>query len=152
MDAELLKFLKEQRLVSIATTDESNFPWISNVYYSISNSGQLFFVSDPEARHGVHLSERNRIAFSIAWYDKNDMGNRKAVQGTGICERISDPITVGKFLMNHYIYYPLWKQVITEKSMREKIISSRPYIITPQYMKFWNDELYGEEGTKEFTF
>lgn len=152
MDSELLKFLQEQKLVAIATTDENGKPWVANVYYSVDKAGRLFFVTAPETKHGQHISASKDVAFTISWYDKTDLGNRKAVQGLGTCERLNDPIAIGKFLLNHYIYFPSWKEVINEKSMREKIIDSRPYIITPSYMKFWNDELYGEEGTKDFTF
>ena len=37
-------------------------------------------------------------------------------------------------------------------AIREKLIESRPYLIKPTYIKFWNDELYGDEGTEEFHF
>jgi len=152
MDKQLLDFLKQQKLVAIATVDEAGLPWIANVYYSVNDKGQLFFVTAPETRHGQHLLKNSKVAFTISWYNISNLGDRKAVQGTGTCARLNNPVEITKFLLNHYIYFPSWKEVINEQTMREKIIDSRPYIITPDYMKFWNDELFGEEGTKEFTF
>jgi len=42
--------------------------------------------------------------------------------------------------------------VINFKNIKEKIIDARPYLIKPSYIKFWNDELFGEEGIVEFEF
>ena len=65
---------------------------------------------------------------------------------------LENPKEIVRFLTNHYKYFPSWKDEITYENMLQKIIESRPYIIKPTYMKFWNDELFGEEGTREFNF
>jgi uncharacterized protein YhbP (UPF0306 family) len=127
-------------------------PWLSNVFYSSDTNLNLFFVSPNDTNHIQHLSGQNEIAFSISWYDQNDLNNRKAIQGTGTCQQVKNPTRIIQFLQNHAKYFPLWKDLITYENMRNKIIDSRPYVIKPDYIKFWNDELYGEEGVKEFDF
>ena len=149
---ELLKFLKFCKLMVIATVDHESTPWVCNVYYSVTNDFKLFFVSPTDSLHSKHIAQNSRVAFSIPWYDENDLGNRKAVQGIGVCTRVTNWIEAARFLRNHYIYYPLWKKIITTAAMRKKLIESRPYIIKPEYMKFWNDELFGDEGIEEYTF
>ena len=152
MDKDLIEFIKQQKLMVIATSDEEGRPWACNVYYSADNDLNLFFVSPTDTKHSAHIANKSEVAFSIVWYDQDDLTNRKAVQGVGECTRVKDPTTIINFLKNHAKYYPLWKDVITYKSMRDKLIDSRPYVVKPKYMKFWNDELYGEEGTKELSF
>lgn len=149
---ELIKFIKSQKLLILATVDKKGKPWTSNVYYSADKNLDLFFVSPPDTNHSRHVADNPQISFSIAWYDEKDLANRKAIQGVGVCKRVKSANEVMRLLRNHYKYYPLWKSVITYKSMREKLIESRPYAIKPKYMKFWNDELYGDEGTEEFRF
>ena len=122
------------------------------MYFSADRDLNLFFVSPPDTNHSKHIKENSYVAFSIPWFDENDLGNRKAIQGIGVCTRITNAGDIARLLKNHYKYYPLWKNVITHKAMRDKVISSRPYIIKPTYMKYWDDELFGEEGTKEFIF
>jgi hypothetical protein len=88
----------------------------------------------------------------VSWYNKDDLGDRVAVQGKGICKQLENPKEIMGFLTNHYKYFPLWKDIITFENMFKKVIESRPFIIKPTYIKFWNDKLYGEEGVKEFKF
>lgn len=149
---ELTEFLKKQKLLVLSTVDKKGKPWVSNVYYSVDGDLNLFFVSPPSTNHSKHVSENRDVAFSIAWYDEKNLANRKAVQGTGVCKRITRPGEIVRLLKNHSKYYPLWKSIITYKSMRDKLIESRPYVIKPKYMKFWNDDLYGDEGVREFEF
>lgn len=150
IDKELIDFAKTQKVLSISTIDENSKPWISNVYFSCDQECNLFFVGPTFTNRSQHIENNEEIAFTTVWYDQNDLTNRKAIQGKGICQRITEPSLIIKFLKNHAKYYPLWKDVITHENMVNKIIRSKPYIIKPTYLKFWNDELYGEEGTKEF--
>lgn len=152
MDKSLLSFLQSQKLLNIATVDEEGNPWLANVYYSITPSGKIFFVSDPRSNHGKHVAIHSQIAFGVTWIDEKDLWNRKAVQGKGTAELLTNLLELGTFLRNHYEYFPTWKEFLTEKGLAQHLLEVRPYIITPFYMKFWNDELYGEDGTKEFTF
>ena len=149
---ELVSFIENRKLLVLSTVDEEGNPWTSNVYYSADKDLNLFFISPPDTKHSQHIKNKSQVSFSIPWYDEKDLANRKAIQGTGICRRITNAGEIIKLLKNHYKYYPLWKSVITYKAMREKLMESRPYIIKPSYMKFWNDELFGEEGTREFNF
>ena len=152
MDKNLIDFLKNQKLLAIATIDHENKPWIANVYYSVDGDLNLFFVSPQDTNHSKHIQNNSRVAFTISWYNKDNLSDRKAVQGRGVCRLLENPKEIVRFLTNHYKYFPSWKDEITYENMLQKIIESRPYIIKPTYMKFWNDELFGEEGTREFNF
>lgn len=148
---KLLEFLKSQKLLVIATQDE-NSPWICSVYYSINNNFEIFYVSSPKTNHSKHIEKNAEVAFSISWYNENDLTDRKAVQGKGKCEFLTDENKIKELLENHHKYYSLWKEVITFDAIKNGAIESKPYIIRPSYMKFWNDKLYGPEGLEEFNF
>ena len=141
--------MKNQKVLTIATHDKD--PWICNVYFSVDNHFNFFFISPPNTKHSFDIAKNPKVAFTTAWYDPKNLGDRKAIQGIGECTLITTSATVIKFLKNHYKYYPLWKEVITHKKMRDNVIQSRPYVIKPTYIKFWNDEIYGEEGVREWS-
>ena len=150
MDTELLKFLKEQRVFALGTSDKDGVSWISNAFYSINGKGQIFFISDPKAKHSINIEQQKNVSFNMCWVDPKDMWHRKAIQGSGTCEQLSNPLTIGKCIVNHFKFFPTWKEWMSKKDMVEKLLETRPYLITPIYVKFWNDELYGEDGTREF--
>lgn len=147
---EVREFLESQKLLVLSTVDESGNPWTSNVYFSIDKDTNIFFVSPAFTKHVKHIEISPNVSFSVAWFDPDNLVNRKAVQGTGICKRLKDTTKTTSLIKNHVKFYPLWKDVITLENIDNKVIKSKPYVIEPNYMKFWNDELYGEEGTKEF--
>jgi len=148
----LLTFLQDQKLVTLATTDKQGSPWMSNAYYSVNKEFNIFFVSPTDTKHSKNIKENSEVAFSVSWFNEDDLEDRIAIQGTGVCELITKPAEMISLLKNHYKYFPSWKEFINYESISKKIISSRPYVIRPKYIKFWNDKLYGGEGVEEFTF
>ena len=45
---------------------------------------------------------------------------------------------------------PGMEDIVNIKNMKAKVISSRVYKITPTIIKFFNQDLYGEEGYRVF--
>ena len=80
---------------------------------------------------------------------KKNLENRKAIQGKGTSELLEVTDEIAPLLERHQEKYPEWEHY-TVKNMKNDVTEFRLYKITPQYMKFWNDELYGEGKTKEF--
>lgn len=154
MEKSLRIFLEGQKVLTLATTDENNDPWVANVYYSLTKTNQLFFASSPDTNHSKHVFAKGTVAFSVSWFNPDNIGDRVAVQGKGICEKLTDPITAIKFLKTHYSFFPTWGEVLTNKQIREQILNARFYVITPTYIKFWNDTLFtGEKPpVREFFF
>lgn len=152
---ELQNFLKSQKVLTIGTVDEEHKPWNTNVYYSVNKECEFFFVSPLDTKHTKHISNNENVSFSVVWFDEQNLGDRKGIQGQGVCREIQDPQLIAGYLKNHYKYFPSWKESINLKAITEKLIKSRPFVITPKYIKFWNDELYKNTDTdpvREFTF
>lgn len=148
----LLNFLQSQKLLVISTIGDEGKPWIANVYFSCTENFELVFFSSPKTKHSQNIKLNPNVAFSTVWFDQNNLGNRKGVQGAGECTLIEDLEVTEKYLGNHYKFFPSWKDSINIEKMKTNHIESRLYLVKPNYMKFWNDEEFGNEGTKEYKF
>jgi uncharacterized protein YhbP (UPF0306 family) len=152
IDQDLQRFIRSRKLLTIATVDADAKPWVCNVYFSTDQDLRFCFVTPPSTNHSQHIEQEPAVAFSTAWYDENDLSNRKAIQGRGNCRLLTSEAEIQAALQPHLDKYPDWASYLTLDALVQNKIKSKLYIIEPRYIKFWNDELYGEEGTKEFTF
>ena len=112
---ELTQFLQSQRLLVLATQDDT--PWVTNVFYGLGKDVKFYFISGTDTEHSKHVAANPNVAFSTAWYNKNDHTDRKAIQGKGTC-----------------------RLAITDEEIIEGVTL------------YWDDELYGSNGTREFSF
>lgn len=149
MDKEVIEFLNNQKLLSIATIN-NELPWIFNVYYSIDKDFNIYFVSPESNNHSKHIKLNSNVSFTSVWFDNSNLDNRKSIQGRGVCSKVTNIKDVTHALRIHLKKYPEWSQFINLNNILNKVIESRVYVIKPTYIKYWDDELYGEEGIKEF--
>lgn len=141
---KVIKFLSSQKLLSIAVTD-SNGPWIANVYFVCSEAGVLYFVSPKSNRHSRAILANSKIAFSSAWFNPAKTDDRKAIQGTGNCFVVTNPIEIAQALNLLHKSFPEFKDRITFEWICENVFESKVWKIQPTYLKYWDDELYGED-------
>lgn len=145
---QILKFISKRYLLSIATVDEENNPWVCNVYFSQDEDLNIYFISPNDTNHSKHIKNNSKVAFTVNWYDENSLDNRKAIQAIGICKQIG--IKDLKHAIKCMIMkYPDWKDFLTFEKVTKDLIKSKVYKITPSYIKYWDDELFGEEGVRE---
>lgn len=147
----LLQFLKSQKLLVLATKDGDGL-WVANVYYGIGDDFKIYFVSRENTKHSSHILNDPQIAFSIAWFDNGNHKNRKAVQGLGVCRPANTEEEIVRGVKLHNENFPEFAERITVGWIRDKEVGSDVWTIEPSYMKYWDDELYGNDGTQEFTF
>jgi len=146
----LAQFLQSQRLLVLATQGDP--VWVTNLLYCFGKDMKLYFISGIDTEHSQHIMARPSVAFSTAWYNKNDHTDRKAVQGKGTCrmavldEEINEGVTL------HNKNYPEFAERLTVDYIKSADNSSEVWVVEPYYIKHWDDELYGSNGTKEFTF
>ena len=145
-----LHFIKSQRLMVIASHDEKDL-WVANVYFGIDEKGAIYFISPEDTKHSKMILKNPKIAFSIAWFDSTNHKNRKAVQGLGICcpAENEEEIAIGVKLHNQN--FPEFKERITINWIRTNEWGSKVWVLKPTYMKYWDDEIYGDDESEEFT-
>lgn len=146
---KFLPFLQSQQLLSIAT-QENGEPWIANVYFGTDDAGMMYFISPEDTKHSQHILKNNTIAFSTSWFDSTNYKNRKAIQGTGTCTIATDDETIGIGVSLHNKNFPEFKEKITIDWIRTNEWGSKVWMIKPNYIKYWDDEIYGDEESEEF--
>ncbi len=147
----LIAFLKKQKLLVIACRDAKDV-WAVNVYFATDAKGAMYFVSPLDATHSKMILKNPNIAFSSAWFDPMNHSNRKGVQGRGVCRTAKNAkeITVGITLIAKA--FPDLKKIITAKWIRENAWGTKVWVVKPTFIKYWDDELFGDEESKEINF
>ena len=148
MKKEVVEFLKSQRLMAIASCEGGI--WIANVYYGMDEGAKIYFISPLDTKHSQQILKSPDVAFSIAWYDKQSPGNRKAVQGTGLCKLVENEDEIRKGIQVHNEVFHEFKEVLTPEYLLSDENDTKVWILEPRHIKFWNDELYGGKEWEEF--
>lgn len=148
---KLMNFLKNQKLLALACHNEKEI-WSANVYFAADNKGTLYFVSQKDAKHSTMILQNPNISFSVAWFDPMNNNNRKGVQGLGICRQAEglSEITTGIALL--YKNFPDLRSTLTIEWILTNAWGAKIWVVQPSYMKYWDDEEYKEEESKEFSF
>lgn len=132
------KFLKNQNLMVLATSDSDGNPWVCNVYYAHSGY-DLYFLSENDTLHSKHADNNSNIAVSIVWYNPNDLSDRKGIQAKGTIKTLG----IGKDLIKGLTLYTKkfrssYKALFEE--LEKPFTSDRLYKVSLSYIKYWDDE------------
>jgi nitroimidazol reductase NimA-like FMN-containing flavoprotein (pyridoxamine 5'-phosphate oxidase superfamily) len=79
--------IDSNRYMTLATADESGFPWASPVWYAPRRYREFFWVSAPEARHSRNLATRPQLAIVI--FDSHQPGGWHAVYMSAVAEQLT---------------------------------------------------------------
>lgn len=147
---KILAFLKKQKLLALACHNKNNI-WLANVYFAVDAKGTMYFVSPMDSLHSKLILKNPNIAFSTAWFDPSNHQNRKGVQGRGVCRVAKNikEITTGVTLIARA--FPDLRTIITAKWIKDNAWGTKVWMIKPSYIKYWDDELFGDDESKEFT-
>ena len=149
--SNLLKFLKSQKLLVIASRDAKDI-WATNVYIATNDASTMYFVSPESAKHSQMIVKNPEIAFATAWFNEKDHSDRKGIQGVGSCHVTTDvrEIMEGVKLLNDS--FSDLKKTITFEWVLNNIWKSRMWVIRPKLIKYWDDKIYGDDSCEEFHF
>ena len=142
----LLDYLSQYRLMSLATVDKNGEPWSAVVYYLFDNGLNFFFLSPTDTLHCNNIKDDQNVSFTIAKCGQKASDKKIGLQVRGKAEKV-------KGTENIKAVIKMWNSLhddvppITFKKLM-KVWSSRFYKITPSYIKWFNEELYGEDGEK----
>ena len=146
----LCEFLAAQKVLQIAPAADE--PWIANVLYVADGTTCLYFVGNTERMYARQLLADPRLSFATAWVADNDHLNRKGVQGVGTASVLEDVSEIRKAIELHNQKFIDFKDQVTEDEIRFDSSSSCIWCIKPEFIKFWNDEEYGLNGSEKFNF
>ena len=146
-----MEFIRSQRVIIIASHD-GNEVWVANVYFGIDENGLIYFISPEETKHSSMILKNPKVAFSIVWFDSTNHKNRKAVQGLGVCRLAESESEIATGVKLHNQNFPEFKERITVDWIHTNEWGSKVWVLKPEYIKYWDDEIYGGEESEEFTF
>lgn len=145
---ELLKFLKSKNFMSLATVrgDEA---YNCVVYYGVDDNFNIYFVSQLTRDHSKNIKENNSVAITVADSNQKVTDKKVGVQLRGRCSLVSNPLECAKALALWNKANPGVESVISLQNIKDKVIKSRVYRVSPEHAKFFNENLYGPDGIKE---
>ena len=147
---EIVKYLKSQRLMTLATCADK--PWVATVYFAVDNDLNLYFVSSPKSKHCQDIEKNQKVGVNIADSHTSNSAKKVGVQAQGITTQVKGWERTKVLLKMWHKAAPGMEEVVNVKNMKDKVISSRVYKVTPVYIKFFNQMLFGEDGYRVIEF
>jgi uncharacterized protein YhbP (UPF0306 family) len=147
---KLLEYLRSKKLMTVATYGDD--VWAASVYYTIDNDFSLHFLSDPDSKHVQDLHKNRSVACTIADSRQEAADKKMGVQLKGTAEEVTGMDRLMPIMDMWHAVNPGMESVLSIDTIRGKVVDSAIYKITPQYIKFFNEELYGAEGYEVFQF
>lgn len=137
---DVRQFLQNQSTLTLATVSSQDGPAAADLYYVADDSLNLYFLSEPGARHARNLIADPRVAATIhpqTW----DWKGIKGVQLEGICVPLEAPSERAAALARYGRKYP-FVEAITASGLRSFLHTTLSrhgmYRITPQWLR-WLD-------------
>ncbi|MEK7570284.1 MAG: pyridoxamine 5'-phosphate oxidase family protein [Patescibacteria group bacterium] len=146
-----LKFIETQKLMVIASHNKKDI-WVANVYFGIDEKATMYFISPKNTKHSRMILENPKIAFSVAWFDPRNHKNRKAVQGLGVCRPAKNLVEIATGVKLLYKKFADLRDILTVKWIMTNSWGTKIWVLKPKYMKYWDDEMYGDDESKKFIF
>lgn len=140
---DIFKFIKMNGIMTLATQSAKG-PWVCTVYYGVDDDMNFYIVTDPNSIHGRDMIKNNKVAFNIFDSSQKIFKPKKGLQGSGTVEMVKGIINVAKALTLWHKQNPGVEKAITLKEVK-KFSDTKVWKIVPQYLKFFNKELYAPE-------
>lgn len=137
-------------MMTIASHDKDDV-WVANVYVSVDDEANIYFISPKDAKHSQMILKNPNVAFSFAWFDPKNHKNRKGVQGLGVCHSVKNPAETATGIKLLYKAFPDLRDILTVKWITTNVWGTKVWKLKPTYMKYWDDEIYGDNESEEFT-
>jgi uncharacterized protein YhbP (UPF0306 family) len=145
----VLKFIKSQKLMALASSSSKDL-WVTNLYIGVDENINIYFISPKGAKHSKMILDNPNVAFSTAWFDPKNHANRKAIQGKGTCKIAENEEEIKMGVKLHNQNFPEFKSKVTVEWIHSNKWESKVWVLKPSYIKYWDDEIYGDRETEEF--
>ena len=146
----LYQYLISQRLMTLAVFEKK--PWVCTLYYYMDKDFNFYVLTSPKTKHGQMLEKNKKVACTV-------FDSRQKVTDKKVGVQIEGVISMVKSIKQLKYALKMWNKlnpgiahIINYKNIKEKVISGRIYKIKPRSIKFFSEELYGEEEAEVFKF
>jgi hypothetical protein len=90
VDLSARRIVDANRFMTLGTADASGRPWVSPVWYAADGYAAFLWVSRPDARHSLNLSERPELS-AVIFDSTVPIGTGVAVYMSGSAEELTGP-------------------------------------------------------------
>lgn len=142
---KVLTYLKDHNAMSLATLSEGQ-PWAAAVFYVHDDRLNLYFLSDPKARHCQQLMKNPRVSVAIN-EDYRDWRQIKGIQIEGTAAKVISPVEKAKALTLYLFKFPFVKDfitsplaVLTHMAIAGKPFAVEVYRVTPEHLFYLDNE------------
>ena len=146
----LLSYLKSQNLMALATNGDAAANCF--VYFAVDGDFSIYFISEPDSEHCKNIEKNNTVACAIADSHQTVSSKKIGAQIKGVVEDVNGLEQFDAIINLWNSTNPGMEAIISINNFRNKILKSHAYKIRPTVIKFFNEELYGEEGFELFPF
>ena len=147
---KLLEYLRSKKVMTLATYGDD--VWASTVFYTIDDGFCLYFLSEPTSKHVQDLRKNGSVACAVADSRQEAVDKKIGVQVKGMATEVEGMDRLMPIMDMWHAVNPGLESVLSIDKIRGKVVDSAVYKISPQYIKFFNEELYGIEGYEVFRF
>ena len=64
MENKAIEILKSNKYLSLGTTD-GIIPWVAPVFYCMDESFNLYFISQLDSLHSIHMQKQPLVSFAV---------------------------------------------------------------------------------------
>ncbi len=126
--------LDKSYLMSLATIDDGGV-WVSDVIYVFDDELNIYWMSDPEARHSQAILKNNKVSGTITTSGPKEQN--MGIQFSGVAEKIDGPrFDLAK---KHYL-----KRNKPEPKEAEDVLQGDSwYMLKPKFIQLTYEKLFG---------
>lgn len=143
----VLSFLKEHRLMSVATYGE--FPWIASVFYAYDENLNLYFLSAPNTLHCQQIANNPKVAVNIVDSSQPVEGLKRGLQLWGDAGQLTDEAKAVAALQLWKNHLKVENAKLTYENIRHNNVTGRMYVIVPKRIKLFDQVLFKVEDGQE---
>jgi hypothetical protein len=142
--AEVLAFLAERRILTLATIGPHGQPQAADVYYAETDELALYFISLPGSRHAANLARDSRVAATVH-ADSSRWRDIRGVQLEGTCAPVAGAGRAAAYAR----YTAKFPFVLADAALARALQKVDVYCITPHWLR-WVDNSLGLGHNQEW--
>jgi uncharacterized protein YhbP (UPF0306 family) len=140
------RIIRATALCSMATVSIDAKAHINTAYYCVSDSFDLFFVSDPKTTHSKNVQHSPTMSVAIFHSSQKWGSSLRGLQLFGQCFRSNDTEAAeGERLYgSRFPAYRSYRKSLSPKELKES--PHRFFIFRPSTVKVFDEDVFGEEN------
>ena len=127
-------------------------PTVSTLYYGVDEDFNFYIVTSPTSQHAVNFSKNPNVACVIVDTNQKmfETKNKSGVQLKGEVREVSEDQL--EKALNVWTHGNKEMEEKFFKNISQNIWKDKVYRIKPTEIKWFNEAVYGKEGTEIFKF